>query len=279
MYALTIHSSSEGMDSLLPLLHQRISWGWEEHDSGAVSIHFSSQEKARDIKALIQKLPHNFIFSGQEVDEADWSEEWKKYFTPIEIHSTFIIVPHWLAGKETEMIKIVITPKMAFGTGHHATTALCLKTMAKLQRTGMMPPKCNFLDLGCGSGILSIGAARLGHRGLAMDIDQEAVVNTVENMKLNRVEDCISVIQGSLSALNSETRFNLVFANILASTLINLSSHLVSCLDDSYHLILSGILIDQAHEVISVYSKLGLKDPTVEQEGEWCSIHYYSARS
>lgn len=273
MNALTIKTDQTGMEQIEPLLYAHITWGWEEVDPGTITIHFDRQSQLKEFKELVRSTAADLDLEEKDVQETDWSEEWKKFFTPIEIDDTFIILPEWLKDSPSELIKIIITPKMAFGTGHHGTTSLCLSTLSSLFTQDLDTDGLNFLDLGTGSGILGIACARTGLTGLGVDIDKAAVDNARENINLNQVGGKFQVKACDLQDLGTNNKYNIIFANILASTLKDMRRTIVSFLDSNrYCLILSGILREQVEEVARSYQELGLGKPVLKHQGEWSAV-------
>lgn len=273
MYSLTVKDSPENIEKLLPLLHQHISWGWEEKNQDTVIVHFSSEDPAVNFQRLVRELIPDSSSRIQPVQSQDWTEDWKQYFTPINIENTFIILPEWLENTPSPLIKIIITPKMAFGTGHHATTSLCLKILSSLFRKKTITRDFRFLDLGTGSGILGIAGAKLGLKGTGLDIDPAAIENARENITLNKVHYKFEVKTDDLHNLDKNQKFNLIFANILAPTLQELARQIISLLSpDRYCLVLSGILGKQASDVAETYINLGLDAPEIIHQGEWCAL-------
>lgn len=273
MYSLTIKSDQELTDQILQLLYRHINWGWEEKDQYEIIIHFTGKKPAADFEDLVRTVAPGCVFELNPVREKDWTEDWKQYFTPIKINDTFIILPQWLEDTPSTLTKIIITPKMAFGTGHHPTTSLCLKVLSSLTRKGYINKKDRFLDLGTGSGILGIAGAKLGLFGRGIDIDPSAVDNARENIILNKVQDRFKVETAEIAAMDKDKKYNLIFANILASTLMDLAPEILSFLDkDNHCLILSGILGKQAHDVAKAYKRLGSEGPEILHEGEWSAL-------
>jgi ribosomal protein L11 methyltransferase len=273
MYSLTIKSDQEFTDQIPQLLYRHINWGWEEKDQHEIIIHFTGKKPAADFEDLVRAVAPGCVFDLNPVEEKDWTEDWKQYFTPIKINNTFIILPQWLEDTPSNLTKIIITPKMAFGTGHHPTTSLCLKILSSLTRKGYINKKDRFLDLGTGSGILGIAGAKLGLFGRGIDIDPSAVDNARENIVLNKVQDRFKVETAEITAMNKDKKYNLIFANILASTLMDLAPKILSFLDkDNHCLILSGILGKQAHDVAKAYKRLGSERAEILHEGEWSAL-------
>lgn len=205
------------------------------------------------------------------VDEADWAEAWKAHYHPVRIGRRLLIRPLWIEV-ETHPIDVVVAldPGMAFGTGTHPTTQLCLEALDALTTPGMTA-----LDLGCGSGILAIAAAKLGAAHvLALDIDAIAVESTRKNAEQNGVADIISVQQGSLEeVLASGQQFDLLAANILARVIIQMCDQR---LGDVVKLggvgVFSGIILEQAGDVEAALRQTGLTPYARRLMGDWVAI-------
>ncbi|MFN2267019.1 MAG: 50S ribosomal protein L11 methyltransferase, partial [Desulfonatronovibrio sp.] len=237
------------------------------------TIHFASQNQLQEFKKIVSTTAADLSFEEMAVQEKDWSEDWKRFFTPIEVDDTFIVLPEWLADSPAELKKILITPKMAFGTGHHATTYLCLSTLSSLLSQGLNTDGLNFLDLGTGSGILGIACAKAGLTGMGVDIDKAAIDNARENIILNQVGEKFQVKVCDLQELDTSKKYNIIFANILASTLKDMRKTITSFLNrNRYCLILSGILREQAEDVVSSYQEIGLGKPILKHQGEWSAV-------
>ncbi len=185
-----------------------------------------------------------------------------------------MILPSWeeYLEDETKLFPIYIEPKMAFGTGHHPTTCLCLEAVAELWAQKKITPQFKFLDVGTGSGILSIACAKLGLRGHGLDIDQYAIDNAIENIKLNLVEKSVLLSVGSLDSLKRESAYDLIMANILAQPLKYLAKSLADHLKANGFLILSGILNKQEDSLIKIYQKNQLQNLCVLRHGEWSAL-------
>lgn len=214
----------------------------------------------------IQKLPSA---QYRMIQDENWMDAWKDQYQPLQIGERLMIIPAWIKNNFPERLPILINPGMAFGTGTHPTTQLCLELIeAHLQ------PGQTIFDVGCGSGILSIAAMRLGaNRAIAVDIDPASVESTRENCALNKLENKVEIAQGSadliLSGQFGLVQAPLVAANILASVIINLLDDGLSALVEPQGLlILSGILDHQADEIInkakeknlSLLEKRGMED-------------------
>jgi len=255
----------------------RISQGWEETvaPNGGLRfrVHLEDTPLAREfVSAAAAAWPQASV-SDECIKEEDWGAAWMAFFTPIEVAGTFEILPPWLADKDTgPRHPIVIEPKMAFGTGHHASTALCLTAFAELAAVGRLGAGQRFLDLGTGSGILGIGLCRLGLAGVGLDIDPQAVWCAAENVRRNGVTDGMHLAVGGAGCLAGTARFDVVAANILAAPLTAMADRLTRHLAPGGRLVLSGILTTQAAGVAAAYQATGLPEPAVRESGEWASL-------
>ena len=209
--------------------------------------------------------------SYRAVREEDWAEAWKAHYQPLRIGKRLLLRPQWIAvDPAPEDIEIALDPGMAFGTGTHPTTQLCLEALETIMR-----PALDVLDLGCGSGILAIAAVKLGAKHvLALDIDAIALRATRENAAINGVARQIRVEQGSLeTALSCGRRFDLAVVNILARIILEMSERgLAQILKPGGSAIFSGIIDTQADEVEAGLRRAGLTTSARHQEGDWVLI-------
>jgi ribosomal protein L11 methyltransferase len=219
----------------------------------------------------------------QVIEQADWSESWKQHYHPIEIGEHLVIVPAWLENPHPERIPIRIDPGMAFGTGTHPTTQLCLAVVEEYL-TGDRGPKTEdrrpsaVVDLGCGTAILAIAAIKLGvERALGVDIDPEAIQAAQENVATNEVQAQIELAAGSLEDILAGKfglrKGHLVLANILAPVLVQLLDEgLAELLEPGGALVLSGILAEQAGDVQAALEKSGLRLIETRRLGDWVAL-------
>lgn len=200
------------------------------------------------------------------VNDTDWLEQWKKFYAPIDC-GNIIIVPEWIKFDDNNKTIVKIDPGVAFGTGEHETTKCCLKLLDELDINGK-----TVLDIGCGSGILGIAAAKKGaSHVVAFDIDEIAVEAAIKNAKLNGVLDVMTISQGDL--LNgSQVKADVILANITADILILLSKDIIPHLNDGGVVILSGIIHKRLDDVVQAYAKLGIKIERKLILGEWCAL-------
>lgn len=224
--------------------------------------------------------------------EEDWANAWKQFYSVLRIGERTVIVPSWLEYQpQPDDIVLWLDPGMAFGTGLHPTTRLCLQLLER-----MVQPDQHVLDLGTGSGILAIAAAKLGAgHVLALDNDPIAVRVAQENVERNQVSAVVQVAEGSLGvgqamghwlsgdfgpaepdpALRAQTpqaMFDLIAANLIAKVLVTLAPDLAAALKPGGYLISSGIIDIKEHEVIAAFTAVGLTLVERHCEGEWVAL-------
>lgn len=204
-------------------------------------------------------------------EEEDWANAWKAYYGVQRMGERIVIKPSWLEYSPRERdVVLDLDPGMAFGTGLHPTTRLCLAALEELVKPGM-----KVLDLGTGSGILAIAAAKLGGpetEVVAVDTDNVAVEATMQNVERNGLLAQIEVGQGSAVAAREEGTYDLVVANILASVIIELAKSLAGLVRPGGTLISSGIFIDRGEGVVEALEKVGLPVKERRQEGDWLCL-------
>jgi ribosomal protein L11 methyltransferase len=227
----------------------------------------------------IRPLP---ALQARTIQEADWSEAWKEHYRPIRVGERLIILPAWLKSPDTGRIAIRMDPGMAFGTGTHPTTQLCLElleTCLAAIRTRMAAGEAlTAIDVGCGSGILSVAALKLGaSHALGVDIDPLALTASVDNAALNGVSERLEVGLGSVAEIQAGSfslrQAPLVLANILAPVIVQLvDGGLADTLSAGGTMILSGILAEQEGEVAEALSNKGLSIAARRQSGDWVAL-------
>lgn len=204
--------------------------------------------------------------SLRTVEDESWAESWKAYFKPLRVGRRFVVKPSWetfaTAGHD---LVIEIDPGMAFGSGTHPSTRLCLELLEETVRPGD-----RVLDWGTGSGILAIGAARLGAREVvAVDLDPAAARVAADNARLNGYEDIIQAATGSIEAMPAEPPFDLVIGNIVADPIIAGASEILRHLRPGGSAILSGIIDSREEEVTAALAATGLRLERLAAEDEW----------
>lgn len=209
------------------------------------------------------------------VREEDWANNWKQYFKPLKVGEKILIKPSWETVDNTDgRLILELDPASSFGTGQHHTTQLCLELLEKhMQKGGRL------LDLGCGSGILSIGGVLLGAEyALAVDIEENSVRIAKENTEKNGIsEDTVTVLCGNIitdDALRARigTGFDVITANIVADVIIAMSGCFAGFLKESGTLILSGIITERRQEVTDAVASKGFEILSVTEKGGWAAV-------
>ncbi len=251
------------------------------------------------IEKTRQKLEEALYFLGRirplpaptftSIADQDWMETWKQNYKPIPIGRRLLVLPAWSDSPEPQRIPIRIDPGMAFGTGTHPTTQLCLVLIEQAfddqaaggRRLALRRPPSALIDVGCGSGILSIAALKLGATvALGVDLDAQAIENARHNAQINGLGREMILEVGSVKDI-LEGRFALasaplVVVNILAPVIIRLLDEgLAKLVEPGGSLILSGILLEQERSVAEAAQSRGLKTGERRQRGDWVALTYH----
>jgi ribosomal protein L11 methyltransferase len=245
-----------------------------EHDAerGEIRVHVRSDSVAearaslREIEATLERIGVGTA-ALEEIDERIWREDWKRHFRRTRVGRRLVVVAPWETDEpQSDSITIVINPGLAFGTGQHETTAGCLELLERI-----VEPGATVADVGCGSGILAIAAAKLGAaRVVAIDNDPEAVNSAKENCVLNAMGSAVEIklAQGP----PAEGRFDVVVANILAETLAEMAAGLTSCVKPNGRLVLSGIESERRRLVEVAFSAEGWRLSQAIERSGWTSL-------
>ena len=204
----------------------------------------------------------------KDVDEEDWSNTWKKYYHPVQVGEHLVVCPSWEAyDRQPDDVVLTLNPGMAFGTGTHDTTRLCMELLEKY-----ITPQDTVLDVGCGSGILAITAALLGaNKIIGCDIDEVAVKVAGENAALNGVQDRIAFHQGDLTS-QVEGSFQIICANIVADVIIRLSEDAGRYLAKDGIFITSGIIDTREQDVLNALEQNGFQVIERRTSGGWVAL-------
>lgn len=272
-YEFTFRVPDESREAVANKIMELGSPGFFERN-GDIVAYF---EYRPDIKGLCDELD-NFrdVLKASGLDDAfsfeftlipgkDWNESWKKGFKPIDVGDNLTIVPSWIKP-DTDRIALIIDPGMAFGTGHHETTKRCLMLIESLARANKGK---SFLDIGTGTGILAICAARLGFGQVTgMDTDQLAVDAATYNASLNGFE--IVINKGGISEV--EGPFDVIAANLISETLVLISGDIASRLNHDGTAILSGMIKGQEDDVTKATEDAGLILKEKIEDGKWVTL-------
>ncbi|UCB52955.1 MAG: 50S ribosomal protein L11 methyltransferase, partial [Candidatus Zixiibacteriota bacterium] len=195
----------------------------------------------------------------------DWTQGWKKSFKPILVTDDIVILPDWDRSEFPDKIAIRIKPGMAFGTGDHATTKLCIRAIKRF-----LKPNDRILDVGCGSGILSIASAKLGASyALGLDIDRDAIENARENLALNDARGIVEVRLGTANASISQEHFDVAVANINRVEIVESYDKIEALVEAGGVLIFSGIPDGEEGYMADFFKRQQLKEVEVTREKEW----------
>ena len=253
--------------------------------SPKLSCYFESGEEAREMARAIKKemedlremsargeLPGldlgRLSVTIEEKDDADWKDKWKEYFKPSRISKRIVVKPTWeFYQPKGDDLVIEIDPGMAFGTGTHETTSMCIRLLER-----WLKPGDSVLDAGTGSGILAIAAAKLGARSvLGVDIDREAVRVAGENVALNH-EDAVCRIEYGDVTKGLGIKADLVVANLMAELIMMLAGDIWEHTEEGGIFISSGILTDKEPKVLAAIEEAGFRIIDIMRDGEWSAI-------
>ena len=238
-----------------------------------VIIHLYVQPEAQPaetialLEARLDEAKIARTIETEGVQQEDWQNGWRKYYHPMEIGRRLAVVPSW-QEYETDRVKLVLDPGLAFGTGGHETTSLCMEALDEKITGGE-----RVLDIGTGSGILAIAALKLGAAvAEGVDIDPVAVRTAGENAALNGVADKLTVLVGDLSD-KASGKYDVVVANIVANAIISLAPAVPALMKDGGCFIASGIIDTRKDEVIAALQAAGLRVTNVVEKRGWECIH------
>ena len=218
------------------------------------------------IQARMEAAGIAYTVETEGVEQEDWQNGWRKYYHPMDIGKRLAIVPSW-QEYDTDRVKLILDPGLAFGTGGHETTSLCLEALDERVRGGE-----RVLDIGTGSGILAIGAAMLGAKDvLAIDIDPVAVRVAKENIEHNHLSDRVRAVEGNLLA-SSDGVCDLCVANIIADVICMFAQPLVDHIVPGGLFICSGIIKEREQDVVNALTAADYTILETKRKGEWVAM-------
>ena len=232
----------------------------------ALRVYPENMEDANNLKAdLNEKNLGQCLI--EEKDDEDWANNWKKYYKPLEIGEKLAIVPEWEAYDNDKRVVIKINPGMAFGTGTHESTYMCLELLERYVKKDD-----EIFDIGCGSGILAIAGLKLGaKRALAVDIDDKCIDASHENADLNNLEDKMDIKKGNLLDV-VKGRADLIVSNIIAEIIVDEIKNLKNHMDKGGIFITSGIIKERRQMVIDALEENGFKIIDELEKNNWVAI-------
>lgn len=243
----------------------------KDRTKGIVHIYISPEDNPVEAVAFLTeryteaKIPFEIGTAGCE--EQDWLNNWKQYFNPIEVGQKLLIRPTWRDKYDPQgRVVLNLDPGLAFGSGTHETTRLCLQAVEKYTTNDT-----TILDVGCGSGILAVASLLLGAKSaVGVDIDEMAVKTARENAVLNKVDDRFTVLSGNLTD-KVEGKYNVVVANIVADAIIMLSKDIKNFMDDDSYYIMSGIIDTRVDDVLNAIEDTFEVTEKLLENG-WCCL-------
>ncbi|MBO5357717.1 MAG: 50S ribosomal protein L11 methyltransferase [Clostridia bacterium] len=244
----------------------------KDRTTSLIHIYISECDNAMEavefLKERFRAANIDFTVNSIGVNDADWNENWKKYFHVSEIGEKLVIVPSWEEYENKQgRVVLNIDPGAAFGTGTHATTSLCLTFLEKHINSGV-----KMLDIGTGSGILAIASTLLGAQSaIGVDIDAQSVKTAKENAEINNVQDKCEFIVGDLADKISG-KFNVICANIVADVIIKLFDNVADFMEDDAVLIISGIIDLRKDDVLNSALAHGFKIVEENYKENWCAF-------
>lgn len=285
IHRLEIVVAESDYDCATGLLALEVPFGWEEQSLPTGETRFRVHCEQKDFLERLQQLLKQTVPAAEsalsELEETDWLAAWRQFFTPVCCGNHFVVLPPWLADTQDfpGRTPILIEPKSAFGTGHHATTALCLRVVSDLLEAGRLQQGQHFLDLGTGSGVL-------GHRLLQGSALRAKVWTSIRwpwTTRSRTVPSTPSRLKTSpwpraASMAVAGKQFDLVLANILARPLTEMAADIVRACRPGGCLVLSGLLEIQADGVTAAYKAQGLPEPRRIIDGEWAALVWDSVK-
>jgi ribosomal protein L11 methyltransferase len=269
-------AAEEAVETALALAESCGSEQRTTSDGTAWLVYFADAASAADFGASLERLataqhlPLD-LSSPQIVYRENWHDGWREYFRPVQVSSRLRVVPPWHrhTHPDNPLIELVIEPGMAFGTGTHETTQLCLRLLE-----GVMPAGARVLDAGTGSGILGIAALKLGaSRVVGFDLDRDIAGNFRENLALNGIESpTFDLVIGPLEAVATRPPFDLLICNMLSREFLPLLPHLSAYGVSGTQLILSGFLVSESETIVRAVRHAGFRVMIREAAGDWCAL-------
>lgn len=244
----------------------------KDRTTSLIHIYISECDNAMEavefLKERFRAANIDFTVNAIGVNDADWNENWKKYFHVSEIGEKLVIVPSWEEyDNKNNRTVLNIDPGAAFGTGTHATTSLCLTLLEKHINNGV-----KMLDIGTGSGILAIASTLLGaESAIGVDIDAQSVKTAKENAEINNVQDKCEFLVGDLADKISG-KFKVICANIVADVIIKLFDNVADFMEDDAVLIISGIIDLRKDDVLNSAAAHGFKIVEENYKDNWCAF-------
>jgi ribosomal protein L11 methyltransferase len=300
LWRISVATTLEAEDAVMELLGEKFNCGASSYSNvetpmSLISVFHESKPAEivrKEISAGLNRINNCGLKIGfgkiviAKIRREDWTESWKRHFKPLEIGDKLLVKPSW--SKKRLLKKqavVVLDPGLSFGTGQHPTTEFCLQQICSVgaacqQSSRRLDATKSFLDIGTGSGILAIAAAKLGYKSVrAIDFDPEAVRVARANARVNGVLKKIQIVCDDVTKfpIKPKEQFDLICANLISNLLTAERKKIVAQLKPGGILVLAGILRSEFSQVQTAYEKLGLKLASAKSEKEWRSGSFYFA--
>lgn len=246
--------------------------GFAEDDRG-LHCYIKKNDWHESIDSVLKNISEQFQLmyidhiSTSEIEQRNWNEDWEQSLQPIHVSEKLIVTPSWHTVDDAGKTVIVIDPKMTFGTGYHETTRLTMRLMEQY-----IQPDSIVLDVGTGTGVLAIAAVKLGARhAVGIDIDEWSKSNGEENAARNNVQEAVEIRIGSMETV-AESSFDLIVANIIRNTILELLDSMLVKLSSAGKILLSGLLVSDREIIEQALRGRGCSVLTVIQENDWIAI-------
>ncbi len=273
---LSVNAEGESADEIIALLSIAGFEGFWE-DGALVRAYINLSKWDDSLMALARETLLRYAAAKgvpppkieiQTIPPRNWNAQWEESIQPLRVSPGIVIAPSWRDVKpEPGVLLLTIDPKMSFGTGHHETTRLILRLLQP-----RIHDRCTMLDVGTGTGVLAIAAARLGARhAVGVDIDEWSWVNAKENTRINRVDDRVTIYRGEVDDVPEEA-FDVVAANIQRSIIEPMLPELVSRTAPEGRLLLAGLLVSELPEMRTAFSRNALLIEEEQSENEWIAF-------
>ncbi|MER3463336.1 MAG: 50S ribosomal protein L11 methyltransferase [Chitinophagaceae bacterium] len=256
---ITIEANQYQQEELIALLSDYDPLGFEEKENELIAF-FEEKKISDEIKQII----HGYTYTIEIIEERNWNEEWEKNFQPVIVGNFAGVRAHFHQLLKSVENEIIITPKMSFGTGHHATTYMMMEQMQNIDFAAK-----TVFDFGTGTGILSILAEKLGAKDIiAIDIDDWSIKNAQENIQRN---NC-SKIKVSLSSMIPTQQFDIILANINRNAILQYLSELKQTIIPNGYILLSGLLTTDEQDIVKACTHLELQLFKKTERNNWISL-------
>lgn len=276
-YVIKVNILEEYYDTFVALISD-LNFSGVVEGLDVLEIYFDEQDWNENLENEIKEILNESeleaeVLNFEIIEERNWNEEWEKHVTVVDVSENIVITPSWRQNETNKPIKVIIDPKMSFGTGHHSST----KLVSRLMENSILP-NSNTIDVGTGTGVLAILAIKLGAaKCIAFDNNEWSINNAIENLELNNVKDKITIdmIDIDNTDLSTLGEFQHIFANLFFPLIMRSMENFAKALDKTKGtLFVSGIMIFDRDEVIRKAKESGFELLELIEEDEWSGFKF-----